>query len=104
MFTPPPFLIPTARDVERLAFEAGVSIGTLCNRAGVTSQSFRSWKFDRASPSLRTVQRLLDAGLALLAEAQSPASAPAQPRGKKAAAKLRAVTAAASQRQARRRA
>jgi hypothetical protein len=48
------------------------------------------------------VQRLLDAGLALLAEAQSQASAPARPRGKKAAAKLRAVP--ASQRPARRRA
>jgi hypothetical protein len=102
MFQPPAFLFPSPRDVERLAFEAGTSIAELCRRAGVTTQTFRNWKFGRFSPSLDTVQRLVAAGVALLAEAQGAASAPARPRGKKAAAKLRVVT--ASQRPARRRA
>jgi predicted transcriptional regulator len=74
MLPPPQFKFPTPRDIERLAFEAGVSISALCERAGVSTQAFRNWKFGRVSPTLSTAQKLTEAGLALLAEAEAPAS------------------------------
>jgi transcriptional regulator with XRE-family HTH domain len=79
MLEPPAFRFPVPRDIERLAFEAGGSIAALCKRAKVTPQTFRNWKFGRFSPSLDTVQRLVEAGTALLAEAQGTATAPATP-------------------------
>jgi transposase-like protein len=87
-----PFRIPGYRDIERLAFDGQVSMGELCRRAGVHPSTFRYWKAGRSSPTVSTVQALLDAGLAAVAEAErAEAPAPARPRGKKAAAKLRAV-------------
>jgi len=109
MAAPPPelqFRIPTPRDIERLAFEGRISMETLCRRAGISSSTFRYWRLGRSSPSVAIVQALLNAGLAAMAEAdRAESSAPLRPRGKKAAAKLRAVPAStASQRPARRRA
>jgi hypothetical protein len=114
MLEPPSFHFPVPRDIERLAFEAGVSIAALCKRAKVTSQTFRNWKFGRFSPSLDTVQRLVEAGTAMLAEANGGAAAPASSRRKpagtpraasKAATKpVTRAKAAASKRPARRRA
>jgi transcriptional regulator with XRE-family HTH domain len=95
MLSPPQFRFPTPRDIERLAFEAGVSIGALCERAGVSSQAFRNWKFGRVSPTLNTVQKLAEAGIALLAEADGAGAAPAtsrrKPAGKPVAAKPAAL-------------
>jgi hypothetical protein len=82
---PPAFRFPVPRDIERLAFEAGVSIAALCKRAKVTPQTFRNWKFGRFSPSLDTVQRLVGAGTAMLAEAKGAEAAPAPSRRKPAA-------------------
>jgi hypothetical protein len=87
---PPAFRFPVPRDIERLAFEAGVSLAALCRQAGVTPQSFRNWKFGRVSPSLDTVQRLVDAGTTLLAEAQGAMTTPPTSR-RKAPAKPRAA-------------
>lgn len=76
-----PFRLPTPRDVERLAFEAGATVEAVCQRAGVSSQTFRNWKYDRGSPSLDTVRRLLEAGAAMLKEASAaPAGPPRSPR------------------------
>jgi hypothetical protein len=104
-----PFRIPGWRDLERLAFEGRISMVELCRRAEVHPSTFRYWKSGRSTPSVAIVQALLDAGVAAVAEAErAEASAPAQPRGKKAA-KPRAVTvpvakAPTSRRPARRRA
>jgi hypothetical protein len=106
---PLPFRLPTPRDIERLAFEANVTVEAVCKRAGVSTQTFRNWKYDRGSPSLDTVRRLLAAGTELLAVAEGGAVAPTSSRrksaGKSATAKdgVRAKPAAAK-RQARRRA
>jgi hypothetical protein len=90
MLALPEFRFPTPRDIERLAFEAGVSIGVLCDRAGVSSQAFRNWKFGRVSPTLSTVQKLTEAGLALVTEAQGASTTPSRS-GRKVAAKPRAA-------------
>jgi hypothetical protein len=105
MLGPLEFRFPTPRDVERLAFEAGVTIAVLCQRAGVSSQAFRNWKFGRVSPTLSTVQKLVEAGTALLAEAQGKPPAPARSR-KQAVAKgtRRPAKPATAKRPARRRA
>jgi transcriptional regulator with XRE-family HTH domain len=89
MLAPPQFRFPTPRDIERLAFEAGVSIGALCDRAGVSSQAYRNWKFDRVSPTLNTVQKLAEAGIALLAEANGAAAEPTPSRRKPPVSKPR---------------
>jgi hypothetical protein len=113
MFSPMPngaFRIPSWRDLERLAFEGRISVSELCRRAEVHGTTFRKWKAGRSSPTVATVQALLDAGLAAVAEAeraeaQSPAATPTRSR-RKAAAKPRGrgAKAAAAKRPARRRA
>jgi hypothetical protein len=95
MLEPPAFRFPIPRDIERLAFEAGVSIAALCKRAKVTPQTFRNWKFGRFSPSLDTVQRLVEAGTTMLAEASGAAATPASSR-RKPAGKPRAAAKAAA--------
>ena len=107
MLDPSAFRFPTSRDIERLAFEANTSVAAICTRAKVSSQTFRNWKFGRVSPSLDTVQRLLAAGAAALAEANGAPAAThekklTQPRRK--AAKPAKAKAAASKRSARRKA
>lgn len=52
--------LPTAKDIERLAAEAGMSIAELCRRAGVAQSSFTRWKRG-ASPTLKVAQKLIDA-------------------------------------------
>jgi transcriptional regulator with XRE-family HTH domain len=101
------FRLPTARDIERLAFEANVTIEALCKRAGISSQTFRNWKFGRGSPSLDRVQSLLAAGIAMHAETQGAAVARVRshrkPAAKPPAPKRGARTkAAAAKRSARR--
>ena len=65
-----PFRIPGWRDIERLAFEGRISMSELCRRAEVHGTTFRKWKGGRTSPTVATVQALLDAGLAAVTEAK----------------------------------
>ena len=106
------FRIPGYRDIERLAFEGRISMVELCRRAEVHPSTFGYWKSGRSSPSVATVQALLDAGLAAVADAErterdaSPA-ARHKPRRATSKAATKPVThakAAASKRPARRRA
>jgi hypothetical protein len=100
-----PFRIPGPRDIERLAFEGQISMVELCRRAQIDPSTFRYWKMGRSSPSIATVQALIDAGLAAVrsaerAEAQA-APAKRRPRGRP---KAKAKAAPASLRALRRRA
>jgi transcriptional regulator with XRE-family HTH domain len=92
-----PFRFPTARDIERLAFEGRISMEELCRRAGIHPNTFRHWKSGRNSPSIATAQALVDAGLAaVVAVDQAEAKvAPAKRRPRaKAKAKAKAAPAA----------
>ena len=81
-----PYRLPTVRDIERLAFDGQISMEELCRRAGIHPTTFRYWKAGRSSPSLATVQALIDAGLAAAkAAAQVEAAGAASPRRKPAA-------------------
>jgi transcriptional regulator with XRE-family HTH domain len=101
----PEFRIPGWRDLERLAFEGRISMEELCRRAEVNSSTFRYWKSGRSTPSVATVQALLDAGLAAMAAAEraEQTDKPAPDRGRRKAAAKRAKSTAAK-RPARRRA
>ena len=55
-------ILPTPRDIERLAFEAEISVAELCRRADVSVSIFTRWKQATGySPRLSTIQKLLDA-------------------------------------------
>jgi transcriptional regulator with XRE-family HTH domain len=105
----PEFRIPGYRDIERLAFEGRISMEELCRRAAINSSTFRYWKSGRSTPSVATLQALLDAGLAAVEAASREPEASGRPRrvaakpGAKAKAPARAK-AAASKRPARRQA
>ena len=92
-----PFRLPTVRDVERLAFEGRISMEELCRRAEIHPSTFRYWKSGRSSPSIATVQALLDAGMTAVRAAeraeQGTEAAKRRPRAK-AKAKTKAVPAA----------
>ena len=53
--------LPTPRDIERLAFDAGISMTELCRRAGVAYSTFSRWKADVSSVKLSVVDRLIRA-------------------------------------------
>jgi transcriptional regulator with XRE-family HTH domain len=98
----PEFRIPSYRDIERLAFEGRVSMEELCRRAAVNSSTFRYWKSGRSTPSVATVQALLDAGLAAVATAER-AEAKAAPAKRRPRAKAKAKAAPAALRRLARR-
>jgi transcriptional regulator with XRE-family HTH domain len=95
-----PYRLPTVRDIERLAFDGRISMEELCRRAEIHPTTFRYWKSGRSSPSMATVQALIDAGLAAAAAAEraEAKAAPAKrrprakPKAKAAPAALRRLT------------
>jgi transcriptional regulator with XRE-family HTH domain len=97
-----PFRFPTVRDIERLAFEGRISMEELCRRAGIHPNTFRHWKSGRNSPSIATVQALVDAGQAAAADAER-AEAKASPAMRRPRAKAKAKAAPASLRRLARR-
>ena len=88
-----PFRFPTARDIERLAFEGRISMEELCRRAEIHPNTFRHWKSGRNSPSIATAQALVDAGLAAVAAAER-AEAKATPAKRRPRGKPKAASAA----------
>jgi transposase-like protein len=89
-----PTRLPGPREIERLAFDADITVAELCRRAEVHPSTFRYWKVGRTSPSIAIVQALLDAGWAAVAAAEraEAKAAPAQRRPRvKATAKAKAA-------------
>lgn len=52
--------LPTAEDIEARAKAASLSIAELCRQAGVAQSTFHRWRGEKTSPSVETVQRMLD--------------------------------------------
>jgi len=50
--------LPTAKDMEKLAIDAGVSMRQACVQAGVDPGVFRRWKRGAGSPTLANVEKL----------------------------------------------
>ena len=98
-----PYRLPTVRDIERLAFDGRISMEELCRRAEIHPTTFRYWKSGRSSPSMATVQALIDAGLAAVAAAErAEAKAAPAKRRPRARARPKAKAASLRLRQARR--
>jgi len=98
-----PYRLPTVRDIERLAFDGRISMEELCRRAEIHPTTFRHWKSGRSSPSMATVQALIDAGLAAVAAAErAEAKAAPAKRRPRARARPKAKAASLRLRQARR--
>jgi predicted transcriptional regulator len=53
--------MPTPDQIAEAALEKGLSIGALCRRADVDAAIFYRWKAGRSSPTMRTIQKMLDA-------------------------------------------
>lgn len=66
--------IITHSDIERRACEAGISMRRICNRAGVSESTVVRWKYNRLSPRLIVVQKIVDALTALISEQQALSS------------------------------
>lgn len=47
-------------DVERLAAAAGLSITTVCARAGISHTTFYRWKSGKTGPTLDVYRRIRD--------------------------------------------
>jgi transposase-like protein len=91
-----PFRLPGPRDIERLAFDADITVAEVCRRAEVHPSTFRYWKVGRTSPSVAIVQALLDAGWAAKEAAErADAKAPAKRRSPRVRPKAKAKAAPA---------
>jgi transcriptional regulator with XRE-family HTH domain len=90
-----PYRLPTVRDIERLAFDGRISMEELCRRAEIHPSTFRYWKSGRSSPSLATVQALIDVGLAAVTAAER-ADAKVAPAKRRPRAKAKTKAAPAS--------
>lgn len=47
-----------AVDLEQRAKDAGISVGDLCQRAGIARSTFQRWKSGETMPQMRVYQRL----------------------------------------------
>ena len=54
-------VLPTPRMIEELAFERHLSMTEVCRRASISPSVFVRWKSGQSSPTLATVQKMLDA-------------------------------------------
>lgn len=63
--------LPTPKDIERMAFEADVTMTQLLERAGISQSTFARWKRGASSPTLRILERLIAAGQAAMQEKQN---------------------------------
>jgi len=53
--------IPLPSEIKAAALGRGLSIGAMCRRADVDPALFYRWQNGSASPTLATVQKMLDA-------------------------------------------
>lgn len=51
----------TAADVERMARDAGISVGELCRRAQIAPTTLSRWRAGKTQPQMRVYQRIVDA-------------------------------------------
>jgi DNA-binding transcriptional regulator YiaG len=53
--------IPEPKEIEAAAKAKGLSIAALCRRADIDPSTFNRWAAGRGVPSVRSVQRMIDA-------------------------------------------
>lgn len=68
--------ILTAQEVERRAEAVGLSMASVCRRAGIAVSTFTRWRAGKTAPSIRVYERLIDA---TRPSDQLPESDPQQP-------------------------
>ncbi len=51
----------SATHVEQLAFEAGLSVKELCERAHISHTTFYRWRAGKTAPGLAVYQRIIEA-------------------------------------------
>jgi predicted transcriptional regulator len=52
--------LPTPHDIELLAAQSGISIPEASRQAAIRPEWFTRWKAGRTTPTLRTLQRVID--------------------------------------------
>ena len=52
--------MPTPAQIRKLALEKELTIPALCRRADLVPETFYRWEAGRGTPTVSTVQRLLD--------------------------------------------
>jgi hypothetical protein len=53
--------MPTPADIEAAAAVRGLSIAAVCRRADIDQTAFQRWKAGKSMPSLRIIQKMVDA-------------------------------------------
>lgn len=57
----PTMQLPTPAEIEAAADAKGLTIAALCRRADIDAATFRRWKAGDGTPTMATVQKMLDA-------------------------------------------
>lgn len=61
-------ILPKHQDFEAIAYDAHLTMRAVCIKAGVAPNLFYAWKAGRGTPTLATLQKLVDVLNSLSAE------------------------------------
>jgi predicted transcriptional regulator len=53
--------LPTWGEIEAACDAAGLTVAAMCRRADIDQAAFSRWKGGKGTPSLRTIQKMVDA-------------------------------------------